>query len=454
MADKFAFRSRPPFDSECRNFARYMHREQKRCFGYKLCTSSISEYEASAVNKALGTDQNRLQLLRLAKKCPKASDGQTKVVSEISEEGFTMCFTIPAGTFTQHSLEFERIESLIDGVYVGESTEDACRPWLSKGSRKRRQSESRHRRSVNDTTTEPPTAADSSDFIEFRSNSTSSDEVCQSGTLNGAGQNVSAVCTECGNGVAEKLSDGVEQCDDNNTVSGDGCSSNCTMETGYDCTAEEGELSVCYAKSCGDGIRVGGEDCDTGGAIGCENVTCTVSVGFSCVTPAYGLSTCSAVCGDGLVVGSEECDDTNTASGDGCSSSCAVEIGYNCSSSFANGTSICELKDGFNCTGGCSLCGNGIRELPEECDDGNIDNLDGCNSVCQVEELFDCTTPIGDLSTCVHYAVDLDRKDNTTLNHVIWYTRQKEFVFLVDPELIDASRIGDGVWARKKIVTV
>ena len=37
----------------------------------------------------------------------------------------------------------------------------------------------------------------------------------------------------CGNGFA--LHD-LEQCDDNNTVSGDGCSHNCTIEEGYNCS--------------------------------------------------------------------------------------------------------------------------------------------------------------------------------------------------------------------------
>lgn len=29
------------------------------------------------------------------------------------------------------------------------------------------------------------------------------------------------------------------------------------------------------------------------------------------------------------------------------------------------------------------LCGNGVRELREHCDDGNDDNMDGCNVLCQ-----------------------------------------------------------------------
>jgi cysteine-rich repeat protein len=76
---------------------------------------------------------------------------------------------------------------------------------------------------------------------------------------------------ECGNGVVQ----GDEECDDQNTVSGDGCNALCEEEEGWTC----------------DGAP----------------------------------STCSSVCGDGLVVGDEECDDGNTEPGDGCNGGCLVE---------------------------------------------------------------------------------------------------------------------------------
>ena len=36
-------------------------------------------------------------------------------------------------------------------------------------------------------------------------------------------------------------------------------------------------------------------------------------------------ATCEAVCGDGVIECAEECDDGNTVDGDGCSSACALE---------------------------------------------------------------------------------------------------------------------------------
>ncbi len=44
---------------------------------------------------------------------------------------------------------------------------------------------------------------------------------------------------------------------------------------------------------------------------------------------------------------------------------------------------------GDSCTGGmCTapVCGNGIRETGEQCDDGNTTNLDGCDATCKFEQ--------------------------------------------------------------------
>jgi cysteine-rich repeat protein len=62
------------------------------------------------------------------------------------------------------------------------------------------------------------------------------------------------------------------------------------------------------------------------------------------------------VCGNGLVEAGERCDDGNTTNGDGCSSVCLIPG-----------------------------CGNGLLEAGEQCDDGNPTNGDGCSSACQYE---------------------------------------------------------------------
>jgi len=75
----------------------------------------------------------------------------------------------------------------------------------------------------------------------------------------GSGCSAPAACQECGNTFTE----GTEECDDGNTTAGDGCASNCLLETG---------------------------------------------------------------CGNGVIEPGEECDDNNTANNDCCSSSCKVQV--------------------------------------------------------------------------------------------------------------------------------
>ncbi len=78
------------------------------------------------------------------------------------------------------------------------------------------------------------------------------------------------------------------------------------------------------------------------------------------------------ICGNGAVALPEECDDGNTANGDGCSSTCTLE--------------------------GPPTCGDGLVWLGEECDDGNALGGDGCSAICEVEPGYACT---GDpTSTC------------------------------------------------------
>jgi cysteine-rich repeat protein len=50
-----------------------------------------------------------------------------------------------------------------------------------------------------------------------------------------------------------------------------------------------------------------------------------------------------AVCGDGLLLGAEQCDDKliPPSSGDGCSETCKVEPGWNCTHNFVTNRSVC-----------------------------------------------------------------------------------------------------------------
>lgn len=87
-------------------------------------------------------------------------------------------------------------------------------------------------------------------------------------------------------------------------------------------------------------------------------------------------------CGDLFVDGQENCEDGNVDDGDGCSSSCQVEGGWTC-----NGApSVCG-----------EICGDGLVVGAEECDDSGLADGDGCSSSCTVESGYACT---GEPSAC------------------------------------------------------
>ena len=81
---------------------------------------------------------------------------------------------------------------------------------------------------------------------------------------------------------------------------------------------------------CGDSFLEIGEECDDGNSVsgdGCSNI-CYVETGYQCT--GVGAGSCLPVCGDGNINGTETCDDGNTNNGDGCSSVCLIETGWKC----------------------------------------------------------------------------------------------------------------------------
>jgi fibro-slime domain-containing protein len=258
----------------------------------------------------------------------------------------------------------------------------------------------------------------------------------------------STITMTCGNG---KLDPG-EQCDDGNTVGGDGCTPLCQIEKGWTCPTP-GQPCVRDAV-CGDGVITPPETCDDGnttGGDGCSS-TCQVESGWRCPEPG---KPCVPICGDCVIEGTETCDDCNTTNGDGCSSTCQVEPGATCpkTSSGAPASGPCTLAvcgngileagescdcgtslttfpagcsgpnglfngDGSGCSKTCTKeptcrdssgkttacstsCGNGTIEPGEQCDDGNQVSGDGCSSTCQIEPGFSCkTVPKSDAQDC------------------------------------------------------
>jgi cysteine-rich repeat protein len=198
---------------------------------------------------------------------------------------------------------------------------------------------------------------------------------------------------DCQENVCNGMGNTSSQADDSDAPADDGneCTSQaCSMGTpfypalpnGSACSSGVCSSGMCVSEVCGDGTVAMTEQCDDGnivGGDGCSSL-CAVEVGFNC---SGSPSTCSGTCGDGVIVGAETCDDAGLADGDGCSSSCQVEPGFGCTGS----PSTCS-----------ATCGDGIIAGSEGCDDGGLGNGDGCSSVCEIEPGFSC---FGQPSVCV-----------------------------------------------------
>ena len=88
------------------------------------------------------------------------------------------------------------------------------------------------------------------------------------------------------------------------------------------------------------------------------------NLGAGVATTSINFANYLPICGNGIQDIGETCDDGNTVSEDGCSSTCQTE---------GNG-------------GDDPYCGDGaVNQASEQCDDGNTVSGDGCSSTCQTE---------------------------------------------------------------------
>ncbi|HEY4103084.1 MAG TPA: DUF4215 domain-containing protein, partial [Polyangiaceae bacterium] len=281
--------------------------------------------------------------------------------------------------------------------------------------------------------------------------------------------NAPCVAAKCGDGILA----GAEACDDGNTTAGDGCSATCTIEAGATCPANGG---ACVPMKCGDGKVTGTETCDDGvndGKHGCS-ATCQVIAGWQC---ALAGTQCTPICGDGIVVGTEQCDEKGAVPC--CTAQCKLVPGFVCDSTkpthsqpatpycgdgVLDGPSNTTVRGLEQCDDhntlpydGCSptctneplcgtvntnlpaaqqtsvpyqcfaQCGDGIILPPEECDDGNAQSGDGCDSNCKVEKNPATNQPAW---TCVQ-----GTPPSTLSIPVIWrdFTPRTHGQFEVDP---------------------
>ncbi|MBI1814828.1 MAG: DUF4215 domain-containing protein [Deltaproteobacteria bacterium] len=238
---------------------------------------------------------------------------------------------------------------------------------------------------------------------------------------------VSALTAICGNGIVE----GLEECDDGNTVETDTCLTTCVLNpacgdltgTWTDSVAglrwnfvEEGggsfhtvsNLSVQFLQPVGftdNGRRVGTTvnwppAADPGVWATCDTIVFADSV-FTRLS--------RQACGDGVVDPGEQCDDNNLANSDGCnlytcvpqpndlfnppgfiSCQLCVTIPAGCGNGILEPGEACDDGNAYGfdtCEADCTLprCGNAVLDDSERCDDGNLIDGDGCSSTCQSE---------------------------------------------------------------------
>ncbi|MEK6853241.1 MAG: myxococcus cysteine-rich repeat containing protein [Nanoarchaeota archaeon] len=137
----------------------------------------------------------------------------------------------------------------------------------------------------------------------------------------------------CGDGIVDETT---EQCDDGNVVNGDGCSSTCQTELQVQCIDSDGGLNP-SAK----GIVTGGfpsqqfdDACEGDGYVQewycLNNLPDEQSLTCPSGSTCQG-GACRVVCGNGVVNSNEQCDDGNVVNGDGCSATCQTEQQQICS---------------------------------------------------------------------------------------------------------------------------
>jgi len=228
-----------------------------------------------------------------------------------------------------------------------------------------------------------------------------------------------------------------EQCDDGNAVDGDGCDQDCTFSCvapAVDCPAalpcqittclanhtcmvvadpaQNGascglnavcKAGVCAAIVCGDGVTEGAEQCDFGAGNGLKT-GCETNCTFSCTKgpdscpdaeACNGVELCTTVMsgastGQKCLPGAQLLDCSSCASGVCGSGVCKASIcGDGCVD--ASKGEQCEPPGAGMCDAMCktvvvTICGDGIRQASEQCDDGNTVNLDGCDASCKFEQ--------------------------------------------------------------------
>jgi cysteine-rich repeat protein len=228
--------------------------------------------------------------------------------------------------------------------------------------------------------------------------------VDSSGSTYNGPYNLDVVVTPggCGNAVL----DGAEQCDDGNAISGDGCTSTCTLEP-IPSTTDTCPGTPLAVAPAGDGTYVGVITSSTATLTsnykpktafdGCSTTVLAKDAVYTVTAPINGLLT-ATVKGtfDSVIYARTGCDEDAAAFTDlGCSGQFDGNAAETITVPILANTPLFLVVDGevataeglfeLDVTVTPSICGNGHLEGGETCDDGNAVAGDGCDAACLLE---------------------------------------------------------------------
>lgn len=185
----------------------------------------------------------------------------------------------------------------------------------------------------------------------------------------------------CGNGIVEAG----ETCDPQESCG------ECTSEDPCLTSRVEGSAATCTAKCVWTTIAncVSGDKCCPHGCQGDQDSDCSASCGDGKIDAEAG-ETCEAQsenpCPDSCDDGEACTQDIQTGSPENCNVRCSHvaitlrDSGDGCCPPGANAQTDTDCQ---------SQCGNGVKELGEDCDDGNTKSGDGCDASCRREASLD-----------------------------------------------------------------
>jgi MYXO-CTERM domain-containing protein len=129
---------------------------------------------------------------------------------------------------------------------------------------------------------------------------------------------------------------------------------------------------------------------------GAKSLMCTVSDAETRSSTFSIALTVNSVCGDGIVEGTEACDDDDLDPADGCSATCTIESGYACTGMPSTCTDIDECTTNVDDCSPSATCTNSIGSFSCACNAGFTGGGHGVSGCTDIDE---CTAATDDCAT-------------------------------------------------------